>query len=317
MKRITHSVLSFTLLAPLLGSGAVVYDSSLCPEKAVTRIVPAPTGDPSNRAKPAPDQVGLIPGRGAWLGADGKPLPFVSDEQVIGFLRTARVVSRKHTEVGVTRPYKVLLERDGLEMHAVFRDVSVHQRMVRMSDGSTKLNFRDESLFELAAYRLSRLLGLDNVPPVVERRIGDRKGTLQAWVEGAMTEKERREKGLQAPNPLQWVRQVQVMSLFDDLICKQDRNTGNVLIDAAWKLWMIDHTRAFCRNKEPKTSQDIRSCPTGMWERLQKLDKDVVRKQMSGILLLAEVNGLMDRRDRLVELLQKLIDEKGERAVLF
>jgi hypothetical protein len=35
------------------------------------------------------------------------------------------------------------------------------------------------------------------------------------------------------------------MRVFDQLIYNTDRNTGNVLYDTGWRLWGIDHTRAF------------------------------------------------------------------------
>ena len=35
------------------------------------------------------------------------------------------------------------------------------------------------------------------------------------------------------------------MRVFDELIANTDRNLGNMLIDRQWKLWLIDHSRAF------------------------------------------------------------------------
>ena len=54
-----------------------------------------------------------------------------------------------------------------------------------------------------------------------------------------------------------------------------------------------------------------------MWNSLQKLDKQVLRSEMSGILVQAELQGLLERCDRMLEFLQKLIDQRGEGAVLF
>ena len=42
------------------------------------------------------------------------------------------------------------------------------------------------------------------------------------------------------------------MRLFDSLIFNDDRNPGNYLFDADWKLWMIDHSRAFQMRRELK-----------------------------------------------------------------
>ena len=35
------------------------------------------------------------------------------------------------------------------------------------------------------------------------------------------------------------------LRIFDELIQNRDRNTGNLLWTTDWKMWMIDHTRAF------------------------------------------------------------------------
>ncbi len=229
----------------------------------------------------------------------------------------AKVVSRKHTPLGVNRPYRVVLERDGVKMQAIFRKVSVKEKSLRLDDGSVELFFRDECLFELAAYRLSRLLGLDNVPPVVERKLFSTKGTLQAWLEESITEKQRREEKRFPKGMLNWLRQTHTMDIFDNLISNSDRNLGNMLIDPEWKLWMIDHTRAFRRNRELGSPDKIKFCPRVLWERLQKLDKKTIQEEMGGILVQAELQGLTARCDRMVEFLKELIEQRGEGAVLF
>ena len=39
--------------------------------------------------------------------------------------------------------------------------------------------------------------------------------------------------------------QLQVVRVFDELIQNRDRNQGNILWTSDWKMWLIDHTRAF------------------------------------------------------------------------
>ncbi len=293
MKTITQTLFGLLLLNPLVGSASVLPQ----PENS-TEATTAPVGR-------------------QWLGPDGKPLPFKSDEEIIAFMSEAKVVSKKHTPLGVNRPYRVLLERDGVKMQAVFRKVSVKKKSLRLDDGSVQLFFRDECRFELAAYRLSRMLGLDNVPPVVERKLFSEKGTLQAWLEESITEKQRREEKRSPESMIRWLRQTHTMDIFDNLISNDDRNLGNMLIDSDWKLWMIDHTRAFRRNRELGNPDKIKFCPKVLWERLQKLDKEFLQTEMSGILVRAELQGLLERCDRMLEFLQKLIDQRGEGAVLF
>ena len=172
-------------------------------------------------------------------------MPFQNDSEILEFLRTARVVTWKSVGVGVNDISKVLLEKDGVQLHAAFRKVSIFKQRIKMDNGDIKSSFRDDCRFELAAYRLSRPLGLDNVPPVVKRKIGSDTGTLQVWVENAMMEMERHSENLQPPRELPWTQQWQTIRLFDNLIENDDRNEGNILIDVDWKLWMIDHTGSF------------------------------------------------------------------------
>ena len=76
----------------------------------------------------APAAVGEPPSGAAasasrWTDADGKPLPFRSDEELLEFLRAAEVKSEERLSSGVTFPTKLLLEKDGVRAHAIFRDV--------------------------------------------------------------------------------------------------------------------------------------------------------------------------------------------------
>ncbi|MDA2937831.1 hypothetical protein MYX75_06165 [Acidobacteria bacterium AH-259-A15] len=315
MKHIIHSAVTFTLLIQLFGSGAALYAASSHPEETRTNASPISAGGTFNSLEPA----GLkpIPSRGAWLGPDGKPLPLQNDEEIIEFLQTATVVSSQKVGSGINGTAKVLLEKDGVRMHAAFRNVRIDRKNIKMRDGSTRSSFRDDCVFELAAYRLSKLLGLDNVPLVVKRKIGGKTGTLQIWIENAIMEKKRLKEKIQPPNRSQWRNQVQVMRLFDNLIYNEDRNQGNVLFDSNWKLWMIDHTRSFRHYKEPKNPQLVLCCPRTLWENLKKLDKDLLMREFKGILRGDEIKGLLARRDRLVQYIGGLIDKKGEGTILF
>jgi len=50
------------------------------------------------------------------------------------------------------------------------------------------------------------------------RAIGRQRGTLQLWIEDAMTEEKRRRENEEAPVPVDWARQQQTLYLFDALI---------------------------------------------------------------------------------------------------
>ncbi len=254
---------------------------------------------------------------GVWLDPEGKPLPFSSDEEVMEFLRTARVIRFEEIPVGTTRPLKVVLEKDGVRMHAIFRDVNKDKPMQRLASGTVVMNFRDSYIFEPAAYELSRLLGLDNVPPVILRKLRRKSGSLQAWLENAMTETSRVSDNITAPDKVLWSKQMWNMRVFDNLIYNTDRNQGNILYDGDWKLWLIDHTRAFRREKELRNPKLIVKCGRKLWEKLKSLDGETVRERLKKFLRSSQIKALMRRRDMLVEHIQKLIEERGESKVLF
>lgn len=253
----------------------------------------------------------------SWLGPDGTPLPFDTDEEILEFLKTAEIVSTERIPVGVTRPRRAILQKDGIRVQATLKSIDETEDWVRLSDGTHAVELRDYFLFEYAAYELARLLGIDSVPPTVIRRDRVEPVSLQLWIENGMTEAERRERQLQPPGARRWIRQVQTMYLFDDLIGNVDRNVGDIVIDSDWKLWMIDHSRAFQARFEPRHLDQIRFCRRDLWEKLPRLDAEQIRARVGNALTGPQIDALLERRDAMVARVKSLIDELGEGVVLF
>lgn len=251
-----------------------------------------------------------------WIGPDGNPLPFKNDEEVLEFLRTAEVVSMKNIAVGTTLPRQAVLEKDGIRSKAVFRDFDEEKESFQVR-GQRERGVRDSYIFECAAYELARLLGLDSVPPVVERVVNGKRGSVQIWVENAMTEKDRVGRGLRSPNIIQWNKQMQTVSIFDALIANWDRNQGNILIDKDWRLWMIDHTRAFLRRDDLGDVARLYQCDRELWQKLQGLNEAEVRQRLKPYLRGPEIDSLLKRRTKLVAFFKAQIDKRGESDVLY
>jgi len=252
-----------------------------------------------------------------WPGPDGEALPFQVDEEILEFLRSAKIVSTERLPEGVTMPRQALLELDELQVHATLKDIDETYKRQRMSDGTFAMELRDYYVFEQVAYQLALLLDLDNVPPTVLRRYQRTENSLQLWVYGSMTENDRMDRGVQPPQRLAWMRQVQTMYVFDDLIGNVDRNRGDILIDGDWKLWMIDHSRAFQTGTELRFIDKVIYCRRDLWEGLQTLDEATIREHTGNQLTRYQISSLLERRDAVVAHLQELIDTRPEGAVLY
>lgn len=253
-----------------------------------------------------------------YLGPDGEPLPFESDDQVLAFLTRATVTASERIGKGINHILKLTLEKDGVVAAAAFRDVEVYKPQHRTADGMLFLNFKDSFRFEPAAYRLDRLIGLGKVPPATTYKYQGRRGSIQLWIHNVMDEGERAEKALEPPYPAQWLQQRASRKLFDNLILNVDRNQGNILIDRdSWKVWLIDHGRAFLHKAELLTPNELVLCDRAIWRRLVETTEPEVREALDEVLADQELRFLWARWQALVEHIGQRIAEYGEAAVLF
>lgn len=253
---------------------------------------------------------------GLWHGPDGKPLPFDNHTEVIEFLEEADITLVRELSSGTNRPKQVRLEKDGVVAHGIFRNVDRRKGKVNIS-GKVHISFHDGYIYERAAYVLSRQLGIHHVPPCVERRFQGEYGTLQLWVENAITEKDRRDQNRDVENPMFWLRHKQTMRLFDTLIANIDRNQGNFLIDDQQNIWFIDHTRSFGISDRVEELERLVWCERDLWKNLQNLDRKSLEKHLGEYLSGKQLQALESRRSQLVNHLSQRISELGEGAVLY
>jgi hypothetical protein len=103
-----------------------------------------------------------------------------------------------------------------------------------------------------------------------------------------------------------------VLRVFDQLIYNMDRSLRNLLIDKQWRIWMIDHGRAFRLFHTLKAPKDLDRCDRSLLAKLKALDQATLEKELKSYLNKEEVKGLLARRDLIV----KIFEEKGE-SVLY
>ena len=250
------------------------------------------------------------------------PAPQLTVEQMKHFLKNAKIIRTRGTNKGVTAPKRVTLS-DGVITHdAIFQAVDEKQMVANLSGGgrsaSAELNFVDSYRYNLAAYALAELLGLDHMMPVyVERRWSGSTGSIGWWVPTLMDESDRLKKKIQPPNPTEWNNQMYRMRVFTALVRDTDRNLTNVLISPEWKVFMIDFTRGFRLQPELMYNKDLAKMDRALWEKLQALERSAVKKAVGDWLTNSELDAMMKRRDLLVAHFNKLIADVGEEKVLY
>lgn len=252
---------------------------------------------------------------GFLITAQADNLP-VSDADVEEILSNGTVVGKKPIGKGVTGASKLRLEWEGANRSAAFKTVDDHRtRLTRFKTASPELMFSDSYRYERAAYLLDRVLNINMMPVTVLRTVDGTDGAVIDWVEGAINELDRREKGLQAPVPEELIAQRNVMFLFDALVGNIDRNLGNQLITTNdWKLHVIDFSRSFRTNhKLTSAFKEIpSSLPRTLYEELKSMRPDTIHEIMKGLLSRVQVKALLARRKRLVEKIESDRNKFGD-----
>jgi hypothetical protein len=178
----------------------------------------------------------------------------------------------------------------------------------KLGPGRVQHHFRDHHANEVAAYELSKLLGLDAVPPTVARSIDRRDGSLQLWIENAETEASFRERPHPPQEQARHRLQLQQMQVFDNLIHNIDRNLGNYLSDARGRVWYVDHTRSFMRVGELPAAEVVVGVDQGFFDRLRTVTDASLTQALEDHLPAPEVRTLLERRRALVSLLERRLE---------
>ena len=233
------------------------------------------------------------------------------------FLMNAKVVERKNLSTGITNSQRATLDDGRLKHDAHIQIVDIQKASFQTAT-RTEFNFRDSYKFNMAAYELDKLLELNMVPVSVERKVGGNMAAVTWWVDdGLMTELDRHKKKMEPPDLKTWNPQMYVCRVFDQLIYNTDRNLGNLVITKDWKIWMIDHTRAFRTMKDLPAPANLVQCDRKLLAKLRGLNKDVLTKGLERYLTSPQIEGLLARRDKIVSFFDNQVAKKGEAVVLF
>jgi hypothetical protein len=244
--------------------------------------------------------------------------PQLAVEEMQSFLQHANITATKSTKKGVTSAKRVTLSDGRVTHDAQLQDVDIALPIFDVGPKNSEVDFKDTYRYNIAGYRLSRLLGLDNVPMSVERKVNGKPVAMTWWIDNVILDEGARQKEQTVgPNPSRTASQIHILRVFDELIQNRDRNSGNLLWTADWKMWMIDHTRAFRTGKDLLKPQQLERVDRSLFEKMRDLTASTLTETMDKSLTKGEIDALLVRRDAIVKLFEAKIAQRGEAAVLF
>ena len=262
------------------------------------------------------------------LSAQFRPEEIAQREKWEIFMGQAAIIKSEPVGEGVTHPWKLTLRLGDVEHKGVWKDIDI-------VDGDIPDRWR----YEVAAYRLDKLLGLNMVPVVVEREFRGKKGDLSLWAENKYSLLKVMEGNIPIPASAQ--AQVDAMKYitraWDSLLANDDRTQQNILYTEDWRTILIDHTRAFRADKAHreqliyganglKTMDDgkggrrpvlFRRLPRAFVDSIRALDRTAVQNAVGPYLTAGEIEALMARKPILLAEIDDMIKREGEKAVLY
>lgn len=239
-------------------------------------------------------------------------------------LRTADIARFEEIGKGVTRPFKLFLRQGDQECVACWKDPS-----------GSPLGVLEGWQYEIAAYRLDKLIGLNMVPPAVERDFQDRPGALILWAENKYSLEDLFDQRIRIPDSAQDHTQKMnwLTRAWDSLIANEDRTQQNILYTEDWRMVLIDHSRSFRSTREfteklmfgkrglKMTQQGnpflFRRLPRWFVEKASGLSFGSVKAAVGEYLTDKEIRAILARRDLLLEEVDEMVREHGEAAILY
>jgi len=245
------------------------------------------------------------------------PASRLTASEVEQFLRTGKIGARRPISVGLNGTEWAAMDDGKIQHRGHIATIDISKASFT-SDRGTELNFKDTWKFYVAAYELAKLLDFNLVPPSVERRQGIGKdAAVTWWIDDAMMESDRKAKKLESPDPEGWNKQMYAVRVFNQLIYNVDANLTNILITKDWNIWMIDHGRAFRLMKTLENPKNLVKSDRKVLAKMRELTKPLLTEKLGRWLTGPEIDGVLARRDKIVDFFDKEIASKGADAVLF
>jgi hypothetical protein len=252
-----------------------------------------------------------------YLGSSAKasPVPETSSlsQQLSGmddatleeFMRTAPIVKVEKLDTGITNPKRVTQSRDDVSNDAVFKYEDTHPDLQNKDKYiSRRYNDSDRYVYDVAAYKVDRLLDWQLVPTAVIAEVEGDEGALSDWVENAINERDRLEKEIPFSGYCKQYEQYRMRFVFDVLIYNEDRNLTNILwTKNDFMMKFIDHSLAFrSTEKRPKQYAKVPLQVSDLLRgRLQSLNQGELTQELSPYLHPRQIEAILARRDLILK----------------
>jgi hypothetical protein len=264
--------------------------SALLEDSGTQSVLYADTGERS-AVTPEIRRVGTRPDR-------------LTDEEIEKILSEGKVVSIEDVGQGVTKPQKVTVKQGDVEISGLFKTESTDIKGRGRTDQRRLMAIADRWQYEVAAYRIDKMIGLNLVPVTVERTINGKQGSLQFWINGLVSELDRETKSLSASGWCPLSEQWPLMFIFDALIYNDDRTKQNMTYGGEdWMMFLIDNSRAFRTDRgRPKDIRKVELQLSSMLsDHLESLNAENLGASVGRLLERSQIQALLRRRDEIVE----------------
>jgi hypothetical protein len=225
------------------------------------------------------------------------------EPEIERLLAEGKVAKLEDVPIGVTKPQRATLEGES-PMRFAWK---------ALRPGYSR-GFMESYKAEIAAYKFDRMLGLNMVPPIVERNMNGSNGAAVLWVEN--TRGWSVEKPPQGPEP-KWSMQLTRMKMFDLIIANIDRNQGNLIYDHDWHLFLIDHSRAFTGKKNLKGMAPLGRVDRELWNTMAALTIEDLDRGLDKWVGTNEKKAILTRRDLMAKQITEMVAKRGEKSVFY
>jgi hypothetical protein len=240
------------------------------------------------------------------------------------FLRTAEIIAAEPIGEGVTKPWKLTLKKGDRQDYAAWKDP---QGMLH--------GFLEGWQYEIAAYRLDKLIGLNMVPPAVEREFRGKPGALVLWAKNKYSLLKVVDEGIRIPDEsVDHTEKMKYLArAWDSLIANDDRTQQNVLYTEDWRMILFDHSRAFrsegqfakqlmfgvngLKLSSRGTPYLFRRLPRWFVDNIKALTYETIAVAVGDTLKKKEIEAILTRRDLLLKEIGAMVEKWGEASVIY